>query len=62
MAMRDTAATSLAVRSWLDCENFNVFTMNFLNVNKASGIPVVPFLEASKAMTRGNGYAEKAMS
>ena len=56
-SMRDTAATSLAVRSWLDCENLNAFTMNFLNVTKASGIPVVPFLEASQAMTRGKGYA-----
>lgn len=56
-AMRDTAATGLAVRSWLDCENLDAFTMNFLNVNKASGIPLVPFLEASKAMTRGKGYA-----
>ncbi len=56
-AMRDTAATSLAVRSWLEYENLNAFTMNFLNVTKASGIPVVPFLEASKAMTRGKGYA-----
>jgi len=56
-AMHDTAATSLVVRSWLDCENLNAFTMNFLNVTKTSGIPVVPFLEASKAMTRGKGYA-----
>jgi len=56
-AMRDTATTSLAVRSWLDCEKLNAFTMNFLNVTKASGIPVVPFLEASQAMTRGKGYA-----
>jgi len=56
-AMRDTAATGLTVRSWLDYENLNAFTMNFLNVTKASGIPVVPFLEASKAMTRGKGYA-----
>ena len=56
-AMRNTSATSLAVRSWLDCKNLNAFTMNFLNVTKASGIPLVPFLEASKAMTRGKGYA-----
>jgi L-arabinose isomerase len=56
-AMRYTAATSLAVRVWLDCENLNAFTVNFLNVTKASGIPVVPFLEASQAMTRGKGYA-----
>ncbi len=56
-AMRDTATTCLAVRNWLECEKLNAFTMNFLNVTKASGIPVVPFLEASKAMTRGKGYA-----
>jgi len=56
-AMHNTSATSLAVRIWLNSENLNAFTMNFLNVTKASGIPVVPFLEASQAMTRGKGYA-----
>lgn len=56
-AMRDTAKTSLALRNWLNCENLNAFTMNFLNITKASCIPVAPFLEASKAMSSGKGYA-----
>lgn len=56
-AMRNTAAVSLAVRKWLDDEELDGFTVNFLNVTKSSGIPVVPFLEASKAMSRGKGYA-----
>ena len=56
-AMRDTAVVSLAVRKWLEDENLDAFTVNFLNITKASGIPVVPFLEASKAMAEGKGYA-----
>lgn len=47
----------LAVRRWIERENLSAFSMNFLAVTKASGIPVVPFLEASKAMARGIGYA-----
>ena len=31
--------------------------MNFLDFNKANGFEVVPFLEASKCMARGVGYA-----
>jgi len=56
-AMSDTARTCLAVRRWTESENLNAFTVNFLNVNKASGISAVPFLEASKGMARGMGYA-----
>ena len=56
-AMRDTAKTSLAVRSWLDSEKLDAFTVNFLNITKAFGLPVMPFLEASKAMAAGKGYA-----
>ena len=47
----------LAVRRWIDEQKLSAFSMNFLAFTKASGVPVVPFLEASKAMARGIGYA-----
>jgi L-arabinose isomerase len=47
----------LAVRRWIERENLSAFSMNFLAITQASGVPVVPFLEASKAMARGIGYA-----
>ncbi len=47
----------LAVRRWLEERELSAFSMNFLAFDKASGIDVVPFLEASKAMARGIGYA-----
>ncbi|MDZ7837486.1 MAG: hypothetical protein U5N58_05810 [Actinomycetota bacterium] len=31
--------------------------MNFSKINSRSGFPTIPFLEASKAMARGTGYA-----
>jgi len=54
---RRTARVCLAVRRWIENQKFSAFTVNFLEVNKASGLPTVPFLEASKAMSRGIGYA-----
>ncbi|MDO8587386.1 MAG: hypothetical protein Q7T82_10130 [Armatimonadota bacterium] len=54
---RETARACLAVRRWLAQENLSAFTMNFLETDKSSGLPTVPFLEASKAMSRGVGYA-----
>ena len=53
----DSVCVGLAVRRWLEEESLSGFTVNFLDVNKASGLPVMPFLEASKAMSRGLGYA-----
>lgn len=47
----------LAVRRWIDEERLSAFTMNFLAFGRSAGIEVVPFLEASKAMSRGIGYA-----
>ena len=54
---RGTARVCVAVRQWIEQERLTAFTMNFLAVDKASGLPTVPFLEASKAMARGLGYA-----
>lgn len=49
--------SGLAVRRWIEKEGLTAFSMNFLSIDKASGLEVVPFLEASKAMSRGIGYA-----
>ncbi len=53
----ETSRTCLAVRRWIEEERLSAFTVNFLEVTQASGLPAVPFLEASKAMARGIGYA-----
>lgn len=52
-----SAQTSLAIRDWMDCENLDGFTMNFMDITRESGLPAVPFVAASKAMARGKGYA-----
>lgn len=52
-----TTRTGLAVRKWIEKEKLTAFTANFLAFDGACGVPTVPFLEASKAMTRRIGYA-----
>jgi len=47
----------LALRGWIDSEGMCAFTFNFLDMEKKSGHATVPFLEASKGMARGIGYA-----
>jgi L-arabinose isomerase len=47
----------MAVRRWVEHERLTAFTVNFLAVDKASGLPTMPFMEAGKAMQRGIGYA-----
>jgi L-arabinose isomerase len=54
---RRTTEAGLAIRLWLEEEKLNAFTVNFMSIDKASGLPTMPFLEASKAMARGVGYA-----
>ena len=54
---RRTTLTCLAVRRWIEREKLTAFTVNFLAVDRTSGLPCVPFMEASKAMARGTGYA-----
>jgi L-arabinose isomerase len=55
-AFRRSVRTGLALRKWLEKERLGAFSFNFLNVNKASGLETVPFLEASKMMAAGVGY------
>jgi L-arabinose isomerase len=52
-----SARTGIAVQKWVDREELGAFTVNFLDVNRANGIPTVPFLQASKLMAQGLGYA-----
>lgn len=54
---RNSTIACLGIREWLEKEKLTAFTVNFLAVTKASGIPTMPFMEASKAMARGIGYA-----
>ena len=54
---RHAARANLAVRAWAEEERLTAFSVNFLDVTRASGLLTVPFLEAGKAMARGLGYA-----
>lgn len=54
---RKTTLACLAVRRWIEEEKLTAFTMNFMSIDKKSVFPNVPFMEASKAMARGIGYA-----
>jgi L-arabinose isomerase len=47
----------LAIRRWIERESLSAITFNFLNMEKKSGYLTAPFLEMSKAMARGVGYA-----
>lgn len=48
---------SLGVRCWIEQERLSAWTVNFQDIDGTPGLPVVPFLEASKSMSRGIGYA-----
>jgi L-arabinose isomerase len=56
-AHRRSVRMGLALRRWIERERLAAFTFNFLDMKKTSGHVTVPFLEASKAMARGIGYA-----
>ena len=47
----------LAVKKWIEAEALAAFSFNFLNMNRAAGFDTVPFLQASKMMAAGSGYA-----
>ncbi|MCK9410779.1 MAG: hypothetical protein M0Q53_00665 [Prolixibacteraceae bacterium] len=49
--------TGIAIRRWIEKENLSAFSVNFQYITKAEKLPVMPFLEISKAMSRGIGYA-----
>ncbi len=47
----------LAIRRWIQKERLSAITFNFLDMTKKTGYITAPFLEMSKAMERGMGYA-----
>lgn len=56
-AHRRTVRASLKLRSWLEKEKLEAFTVCFPGITRSEGWETVPFLECSKAMARGLGYA-----
>ena len=56
-ALRNTLQTSLKIRKWLEQQKLDAFTMAFPGINRQDNWSTVPFLECSKAMERGIGYA-----
>ena len=53
----NTARAGIAVRKWIKENKLSAFSANFMECGKRTGLPTVPFLEASKAMSDGIGYA-----
>ena len=55
--LRRTLDASLKIRQWVEREKLDAFTIAFPGINRKDGWDTVPFLECSKAMARGIGYA-----
>jgi len=55
--LRVNDRVGLAVRALVDGFGGGAFSLNFQCFTREAGLPAVPFLEASKAMARGIGYA-----
>lgn len=56
-ALITTNLVGLGLRRWLDVNNIDAFTINFFNFIENLDFPTFPFMEISKAMARGIGYA-----
>ena len=54
---RRTTECCLKLRKWIAAEKLDGCTVNFLGRPYELGLPAIPFLECSKAMARGIGYA-----
>jgi L-arabinose isomerase len=52
-----TIRSCLATRKWIDQNQLSAFTVNFKEVYLGKGLDVVPFMEASKSLSRRTGYA-----
>ena len=55
--LRASNQVGLAIRTMLEKSGAAAFSFNFQSFDREHGVPTVPFLEASKAMARGIGYA-----
>lgn len=56
-ALARTNRLGLAVRRMMAASGAGAVTFNFASFTRNHGVETVPFLEASKVMTRGQGYA-----
>ncbi len=56
-AHRRSVKMGRAIRRWIDQEGLSALSFNFLNMVEKQGYITAPFLEMSKAMERGIGYA-----
>ena len=54
---RQSTLANLSIRKLIDEHQLTAFTVNFMNVTAESALTSMPFLEASKSMARGIGYA-----
>jgi len=52
-----TLRASLKLRHWVEKENLDAFTLCFPGITYENGWDTVPFLECSKTIARGVGYA-----
>lgn len=53
-----SAKVCLAIRKWIEEEKLSALSINYLETEGSNpGLPVMPFVECSKAMGRGIGYA-----
>lgn len=53
----NAARAGIAIRKWIKENKLSAFSANFMECAKRTGLPTVPFLEASKSMSNGIGYA-----
>lgn len=53
---RAATRSGLAVRKWMEAEQLNCCTVNFLTLDSC-GLPKMPFIECCKILDRGLGYA-----
>ena len=52
-----TVRNCLAVRRWIEERKLSAMTVNFREITEETGLEIMPFMEACKAMARGTGYA-----
>jgi L-arabinose isomerase len=55
--LKNVNKAGLAIRKWIKHEKLSGFTVNFDEIQTNSGLTHVPFLEGSKSMMHGLGYA-----
>ena len=54
---RLSVRAGLALRKWVEDQQLTAFTINFSEITGTRGLPVMPFLEISKLISSGTGYA-----